>query len=286
MSDSVAATHEAPSKRRIPALAGLLNVLYAGLGFLYLGRPYLAFGTLLAFPLLLAVAGWSGLVFSPPGSLAGLAVLLAVWIASICLAVRIARRHQPALLAWYQRWYIYVGYVVLGSIVMGQVLEQRGFFFGYETYRFPSTSMAETMLPGDYFVSNPHKFTRQEPSRGDLIVFRYPGDPTIKYVKRVIGLPGETIVVREGEVMVNGTRLQEPYVSAGNNQGRTGAPTGEFKVPAGSYFVLGDNRDNSSDSRMWGSVPRANLYGNVEYIWLSTDSRSGMRNERIGLRPK
>jgi signal peptidase I len=145
--------------------------------------------------------------------------------------------------------------------------------------------MTYTLMPGDYFMSNPRKFAGQDPSRGDLIVFLFPRDPSLKYVKRVIGLPGETIVIKGGEVLVNGVRLQEPYVSIDNNR-EPQVPGGKFAVPDGHFFVLGDNRDNSSDSRHWGYVPRSNLYGNIEYIWFSLDSVYGIRTERIGLRPQ
>ncbi len=99
------------------------------------------------------------------------------------------------------------------------------------------------------------------PQRGDIVVFRYPGYPDRDFIKRVIALPGDTIQIERGRVYVNGTLLQEDYIRA--------VPTYSLplqKVPEGNYFVLGDNRPNSSDSHIWGFVPQANLIGKA---WVS-----------------
>lgn len=96
-------------------------------------------------------------------------------------------------------------------------------------------------------------------TRGDVVVFWYPREPDKSYVKRVIGLPGETVEVRNGVVYIDGTELQEPYLEASHNQS---LPTFRpVKVDDHYYFVMGDNRDNSSDSRYWGLVPEKYIYG-------------------------
>ncbi len=100
-----------------------------------------------------------------------------------------------------------------------------------------------------------------EPERGDVIVFRYPRDPRRDFIKRIIGVPGDTVVIREGRVVVNGQALAEPYL--GEPTGYSREPT---TVPPGFYYVLGDNRNNSSDSHVWGPVPRENIIGKA---WLS-----------------
>lgn len=95
--------------------------------------------------------------------------------------------------------------------------------------------------------------------RGDIVVFWYPNDPNKSYVKRVIGLPGETIEIRKGKVLINGAELNESYLNTEYNQS---LPDYEAKkIDAHRYFVLGDNRDNSSDSRIWGLVPEKYIYG-------------------------
>ncbi|HXG84454.1 MAG TPA: signal peptidase I [Pyrinomonadaceae bacterium] len=95
--------------------------------------------------------------------------------------------------------------------------------------------------------------------RGDIIVFWYPKDPDKSYVKRVIGLPGESVEVRDGIVFVNGQELREPYLAPERNQSLPSFPL--RKVEEHYYFVMGDNRDNSSDSRYWGTVPEKYIYG-------------------------
>jgi signal peptidase I len=98
-------------------------------------------------------------------------------------------------------------------------------------------------------------------ARGDIVVFKYPKDPSKGYIKRVIGLPGDTVEMRTGEVWVNGSRLSEPYVDSKMNLSQRSQPA--VVVPARSYYVMGDNRDNSSDSRSWGVVPDELLISKV-----------------------
>jgi signal peptidase I len=98
-------------------------------------------------------------------------------------------------------------------------------------------------------------------TRGDIIVFKYPKDPSKGYIKRLIGLPDDTVEIQAGEVLVNGSKLSEPYVDAKMNLSHRSQPP--MVVPARSYYVLGDNRDNSSDSRIWGFVPEDFLIAKV-----------------------
>jgi signal peptidase I len=97
--------------------------------------------------------------------------------------------------------------------------------------------------------------------RGDIIAFRYPQDPSKGYIKRLIGMPGDTVEIRAGEVWVNGVKLTEPYLDPNLNLSRRSLPP--VRIPQESYYVLGDNRDNSSDSRIWGVVPAELVYEKV-----------------------
>jgi signal peptidase I len=103
--------------------------------------------------------------------------------------------------------------------------------------------------------------SRSKLTRGDIIVFKYPKDPSKGYIKRLIGLPDDTVEIQAGEVLVNGSKLSEPYVDAKMNLSHRSQPP--MVVPARSYYVLGDNRDNSSDSRIWGFVPEDFLIAKV-----------------------
>jgi signal peptidase I len=102
-----------------------------------------------------------------------------------------------------------------------------------------------------------------EPHRGDVVVFRFPKDPSRDFIKRVIGVPGDTVEVRERQVLVNGRVLDEPYL---RDQDQPRYPAPPIVVPPGQFYVLGDNRNNSSDSHVWGLVPRDNVIGRA---WLS-----------------
>lgn len=133
-----------------------------------------------------------------------------------------------------------------------------------ERIRVESISMQPTLYPGDYVIVNKLAYRfKGTPNRGDVIVFRYPPNPeAIPYIKRVIGLPGDQIHIGDGKVYVNGQAVVEPYLVVTTNRG------GDWTVPAGQIFVMGDNRNNSSDSRSWGFVPLENIIGRAEVIYL------------------
>jgi signal peptidase I len=127
--------------------------------------------------------------------------------------------------------------------------------------------------------ANPEHFIFRGPQRGDVVVFRFPRDPHRDFIKRIIGVPGDTIEIANGAVMVNGGSLSEKYVL--NDPART-----DFErqvVPAGQYFVLGDNRNNSSDSRSWGFVPEDNIIGQAMLSYWPLDQLGGVGNRHVSL---
>ena len=171
-----------------------------------------------------------------------------------------------------------------------------------QAFTIPSGSMMDTLLVGDYILVN--KFLLgpelpltdfrlpglRDPHRGDIIVFKYPQDEKRDFIKRIVGTPGDAVQVRGDDVYVNGQRLTEPYTKHTSPSGHTGQtycgyaygcePT---KVPADSYFVMGDNRDNSQDSRYWGFVRRDKIKGKAFLIYWSWDSdRHWLRWWRLG----
>lgn len=128
--------------------------------------------------------------------------------------------------------------------------------------RVESVSMQPTLFAGNFVVVNKLTYQFGEISRGDIIVFRYPPDPKQDpYIKRVIGLPGDTIMVEGNEVLINGIRISEPYLATQTQQG------GKWTVPSDALFVMGDNRNNSSDSRAWGVVPIKNVLGKAILVY-------------------
>jgi len=133
--------------------------------------------------------------------------------------------------------------------------------------RVESISMQPTLYAGDFIIVNKLAYRLGEPGRGDIIIFHYPPDPNREpYIKRVIGLPGETILVSRGKVYVGDVLLDEPYISDSPDY------DGTWEVPGDSLFVLGDNRNSSSDSHSWGMVPLDNVIGKAEIVyWPPTD---------------
>lgn len=129
--------------------------------------------------------------------------------------------------------------VVLAGVVNGFLIVNA---------RVPTGSMENTIMTGDRIVALRTAYWTEEPARGDVAVFRYPDDPTGKtlYVKRVIGVGGDVVAVHNGEVTVNGEVLEEPYIKE-----VTVGDFGPYAVPIGSYFMMGDNRNKSLDSRYW-----------------------------------
>lgn len=157
------------------------------------------------------------------------------------------------------------------------VIFTRAFIF--QQSKIPSGSMEDTLLIGDYIMVNRYVFSpapsawerallpARDVRRGDVVVFKYPEEPETDYIKRVVGLPGDTVEVRAGYVFVNGQRSDESYVNASYRSRANDSP--EKTVPPGNYFVMGDHRDRSSDSRVWGFVPRKLIKGRAVLVWLS-----------------
>jgi signal peptidase I len=184
--------------------------------------------------------------------------------------------------------------------------------FVFEPFRIPSGSMMPTLVQGDFIFVKKYAYGLRlpvteskiletgEPERGDVIVFRLPSDPSINYIKRVVGLPGDEIVYESHRLTINGVQMElekspdateltpkftevldvrQHEILIGNSRS---ARDGTYHVPAGHYFVMGDNRDNSRDSRFIGSIPESNLVGEAVRIWMNFDGMNGPKWERIG----
>ena len=189
------------------------------------------------------------------------------------------------------------------------VLIVRSFIF--EPFRIPSGSMMPTLLKGDFIFVQKFAYGLRlpvletkfvdtgSPERGDVIVFRLPRDPSINYIKRIVGLPGDTVVYARHRLIINGetvplTDSDVPEESRYSEQlgddwhdiliryPDTADGEGVYEVPEGHYFVMGDNRNNSQDSRVIGMIPESNLVGKAVRIWLHVDGWNWPRWERIG----
>lgn len=156
-----------------------------------------------------------------------------------------------------------------------------------QAYKIPAGSMKPTLIIGDHILVD-RGHSARNPDRGDVIVFEYPVDPQKDFVKRIAAVGGDTVEIRDKELRVNGRPAEEAYVVHSDERTlpASQAPRDNFgpvAVPPESYFVLGDNRDESYDSRFFGSVEKAKVKGVVRNIYWSWDSeQSGVRWERVG----
>ena len=175
---------------------------------------------------------------------------------------------QREIIAWF--WVGLVFLLINGTIGQARVI--------------PSGSMEKTLLIGDHLImsrigydagvpfTNWHVPLWRNPKRQQIVIFRPVVTETSDIVKRVIGLPGETLDIHDGAVWINGQKLVEKYTNGPSEPYELRTP---YKVPADCYFVMGDNRGNSYDSRFWGCVPRKDIIGTPVMIYMSLDSPPG-----------
>jgi len=151
---------------------------------------------------------------------------------------------------------------LLESVVLAVVLAALLRMFIIQPFYIPSASMEPTLLINDRIIVNMLIYRFHPPQRGDVIVFRYPLDPSRDFIKRLVAFGGETVEVRNNNLIINGVRIVEPYLPH-----EVMADYGPFSVPQGSYFVMGENRKNSDDSRDWGPLPKRNIIGKAFLIY-------------------
>ena len=146
--------------------------------------------------------------------------------------------------------------------------------FLYQPVKVEGTSMMPGLADQERIFINKYAYRLGAIERGDVVVFRYPGDPSKNYIKRVVGVPGDRIEIVRGAVLVNGSRLEEPYVPEKFRDDRS---MSEVTVPAGSYFVLGDHRNLSSDSRDFGTVEREAIFGKAVFAYWPAEMAGKLR---------
>lgn len=231
-----------------------------------------------------------------------------IWLLDILFFKK--KRHleqHPSKLIEYSRSFFPVFFVVLLL---------RSFLF--EPFRIPSGSLEPTLLVGDFLIVNKFAYGLRlpvvekqiipvsKPKKGDIAIFRWPPNPSFDYIKRVIGVPGDHVVYRNKVLTINGQEMKQTFVEYTTDES-SGRAVAQYKedlngivhdifinpdsdavdidvtVPEGHYFMMGDNRDDSADSRFWGFVPDANLRGKALLIWMSWNSKTDMiRWSRLG----
>lgn len=139
-----------------------------------------------------------------------------------------------------------------------------------QAFKIPSGSMIPTLQIGDKLFVNKYLYRFEAPKRGDIIVFKYPVDKKKDFIKRLVAFEGEKVEIRDGKIYIDGKALDDPETFGKfyyYNHDPFAGPGERTQVPANSYFVLGDNSANSTDSRFWGFVPKENVLGKAVYRW-------------------
>jgi signal peptidase I len=281
---------------RSPVWAAILSVAATGLGHIYCGR--LLKGLILFFagfafaPIIVLTAQNAASPFMLALVITSLLLLAGIFFYALIDAGLLARKIGPNYqLKEYNRWYFYLLFIVvafsyptnLASSIRENVLQ---------AFKIPAQSMAPSILRGDRILLNKAIYKIKAPERGDVVVFLYPDDRRLFFIKRIVALPGDTIEIRENKLLINDHPLvyrnpnPKPAINfdPGNaiqaleedNNGRTypiliddvhAVNMPKTTVPHGSCFVLGDNRSHSKDSRNFGPLPLADIKGRVDYIY-------------------
>lgn len=307
MSTEIGAPVAAP---RRPWLAALLSLALPGFGHLYAGDGVRAVSLFLLFPpTQLAIYLLAVLV---PVSVANVVISAVLTAAARMLVARDAAlaacRVGPAMrMPSFSRWYSWVGVLILiGGLNVAWAFAYRSTLV--EAYRMTTGPMRPTILQGDRVLAIKWSYGWREPvfgnvvlnprrpERGEIVIFRFPEDRSRYFIMRVIGLPGETVEIRQKVVRIDGKPLREPYVefleppvsenSLGSSPlGSVREDWGPQTVSEANYMVLGDYRDNSRDSRFWGFVPWIDILARPSVVYWSQDPRDGrVRWDRIGRR--
>ncbi|MBL9161991.1 MAG: signal peptidase I [Planctomycetaceae bacterium] len=265
---------EVPAPRRRVWLAALLALFFGSVAQVYCGRFQRAVGLyaltwfvaiLANIALLCLPLGWLGII-------AGCAALAGVYLFVLIDAIRLARNDSQAPLRRYQRWWVYLLVIIASGTISELVLRLNRQYWS-ESFLLRGGSMRNSLLAGDRFLVDKLPFYSRAPQRGEIVVYRSPGEGNAIFCHRVIGLPGDEVEVRDEQLLINGQPTTEEYVLyegerpeydvLNNFSART--------VPAGHVFILGDNRRNAKDSRIDGFVPIDDVIGVPRMIFWSRE---------------
>lgn len=259
------------NKPRRPWLAAVLTLLEIGLGHIYSGNLQrgiilycIAQCIFLVFALFMTVVAPTAVFMI--SAILGIAAFAIYCVVDSALIA--SRRKENYKLAKYNRWFVYVGYLLVAGLLGQASVSFVVTPYLVQAFKMPTGSMEPTLLIGDHLLVNKRIYRAKEPQRGDVIVFRYPRNPETSYVKRLIGEPGDMLEMVGRTVYINGKPIVENYVQY-IDPASIYAHYGPYHIPPGQYFVMGDNRDLSQDSRFWGFVPRENLFGKPLLIYWS-----------------
>jgi len=253
----------------------IVGIIITGCGYWIVGKRKQGFATVCLVLAFVLIFSWTRFILDP----AGLRILLVCLLVTLCGAALhsalIRFRSQKDSTNWNKGLLFAGGYFIVALLLFSN----RGTVLGYETYRLPAGSMAQTLLRGDYIVVDTWRYQDTEPANGDIVVFRIP-QSGISYIKRIVGVPGDSVSLQGNQLARNGQIVSEPYAIY-EGSGQAYQPIREQKIPPNLYLMLGDNRNNSKDSRHFGMVPRRNIVGRIAHIYYSSDDDVGIRLDRI-----
>ena len=261
-----------PIKRRSIILSALTSLIVPPFGHVYVGRPLRGFVIFGVSFVALLITGWLGASTTLWSFYFAQSLYVLVLIILSIDAGILAKQQKNYELRLYNKWYVYLPLLLIMLYVLNFVMFNRGLFFGFDNHRNISENMSPTLKTGDLIATDTRDYMQGIiPERKDIITFQYPKDPSTIYVKRVIGLPGEKILIKNGVVNINNKPVTEPYVPLSCKNKDYSQEMRAVEIPNDHVFVLGDNRDNSNDSRFWGTLPIENITGKVTLIWYAND---------------
>jgi len=261
-------------KKRRLIVAFLLSFGFPGLGQIYNGQLRKGIFYLVGF--LLACIIFSFLLFKFYGLIFYLIIILGFFLFILIDSLLGAIKLKAIALKSYNKWYIYLIIFLLSSVVIRPLLGWTIRNNIVRAYKTPASSMEPTLLVGDCLVADTKIYKSEKPKRGDIIIFEFPKDPSKDFIKRVIATEGEKVEIIRNKIYINDQLMDDPW-------GHFRRPRSSIedyppvKVPPDCLFVMGDNRDNSQDSRFWGFVNIKKVKGKALYLyWANNKNRIGM----------
>ena len=247
----------------------ILSFFILGLGLVAYNKTKYALAMVCTAYSALALICWTNLIETPAALFCFLLFIALIQVASALFSAFITfsekSREYSKIKAWIKATVF--GGVTIPLLVV--VFLNKSDLFGYDIYFIPSPSMAPELLPGDYILINSKKYINSPPKKGDIALFKHPKDNSKVFIKRVVGISGEKLGVTKNIIrpLDKDTETSKYRV---------------FNIEPDYYFVAGDNRQFSRDSRHWGPVHKDKFIGSAIYIWLSTDINRDFRSNRVG----
>jgi len=268
-------------KKRKPIIALFLSFITPGLGQMYNGqiKKGIVF-YLVALSLTILLHTFSGSFYKFYGLLLFLVTIIALigfLLFTLLDALFGAVKLKKTILKPYNKWYFYFAIFVFACLIENIIWPSfSDIQKSFKAYKIPASSMEPTLLVGDHFIVDTKTYKNEKPKRGDIIIFEYPKDPSKEFVKRVIGIEGEKIEIIRNKIYINDQLIDDPWGHFAM-PGSSIEDYGPVRTPEGSLFVMGDNRDNSQDSRFWGFVNIEKVKGKALWLyWAKNKTRIGM----------